>query len=289
MLSPKDLKEVLWERKGVTGMELAWRTHAGKVRKQNEDSIGLVRTKSGTLVAIIADGMGGHQGGEVASRHAVQVIEREIKSLSQGAGIKEIGERMKFAITLANQEIYHMASQKSELRGMGTTVVSAVIGSDQIVIGHVGDSRAYLLHNNGLYQLTEDHSLVNVLRKHGQITEKEAARHPQRNVIARAVGSDKSVEVDQVITPWFPNDTLLLCTDGLTDLVEERHIGTILTSDHTLEEQADRLLAAALAAGGNDNISLILIRQTKGSRRMERPEEKRGDRTDGRKEARGTI
>lgn len=270
-------------------MEMAWRTHTGKVREDNEDSVGLFRTKGGALIAVIADGMGGHQGGEVASRHAVQVIEREIKSLPLGIGLLETGEKMKLAIMTANREVYQMASERNELRGMGTTVVSAVIGHEQLVIGHVGDSRAYLLHDNGLYQLTEDHTLVNLLRKHGQITEKEAAKHPQRNVIARAVGSDKNVEVDQVATPWSPNDTLLLCTDGLTDMVEEGRIGTILTSNLSLEEQADRLLAAALAAGGTDNISLILVRQKEGLRRKEWPEEKRGDRTDGRKEAGGTL
>jgi protein phosphatase len=144
---------------------------------------------------------------------------------------------------------------------MGTTVVGAVIDLKEVVLAHVGDSRAYMLHDGGLYQLTEDHSYVNMLQKHGQITAEEAKNHPQRNMIVRAVGTSDEVEVDLITTPWGEDDILLLCSDGLTTMVSEREIGEVLSlAGETMEEKADRLLQMALDAGGKDNVSLILLK-----------------------------
>jgi protein phosphatase len=159
-----------------------------------------------------------------------------------------------------------MAKQNSKYSGMGTTVIAAIVDEREVVLAHVGDSRAYMLHKNGLYQLTEDHSFVNILQKHGQITPEEAAKHPQRNMIVRAVGTNEEVEVDLINTPWGKDDILLLCSDGLTTMVSERDIGIVLSSaTMTLDEKADKLIKLALDAGGTDNISLILLRHTGGS------------------------
>ncbi|EGK13311.1 Stp1/IreP family PP2C-type Ser/Thr phosphatase [Kroppenstedtia eburnea] len=241
-------------------MEKAWLTHEGRVREHNEDSVGLFQSDHGVPVAVLADGMGGHQAGEVASRTAVQVIRRELSGLTPGTGTEERRERMLKAVTAANREIYELASRNKGYKGMGTTVIAAVPGKDEVTLAHVGDSRAYLLHEDGLYQLTEDHSLVNVLKQHGEITEEEARVHPQRNVIVRSVGTNEEVETDLIVTPWYIGDILLICSDGLCDMVPVDVIGTILTSPLPLREQANRLLESALEAGGKDNISVILIK-----------------------------
>ncbi|MFS8515054.1 MAG: protein phosphatase 2C domain-containing protein, partial [Planifilum fulgidum] len=146
-----------------------------------------------------------------------------------------------------------------------TTVIAAVVSESEVVLAHIGDSRAYILHDGGLYQLTEDHSLVNMLMKHGQITEEEARTHPHRNMIVKALGTNTEVEADIIVTPWEKEDILLICSDGLTGMVEERDIGLVLTSDVSLSEQADKLIRLALDAGGTDNISLILIKNAGGT------------------------
>ncbi|SEN15984.1 Stp1/IreP family PP2C-type Ser/Thr phosphatase [Lihuaxuella thermophila] len=249
-------------------MEMAQRTDIGRVRDLNEDSIGLLQTKSGAVIAIVADGMGGHQAGDVASRTAVDTIEKVLSAESLDASTEEKSDLLLHAVGKANETVYSLASQNSQFQGMGTTVVAAIADENEVVLAHVGDSRAYMLHKGGLYQLTEDHSYVNILRKHGQITAEEARNHPQRNMIVRAVGTNEEVEVDLINTPWGSEDVLLLCSDGLTTMVAEREIGLVLSSTTmTLEEKADRLLRMALDAGGTDNISLILLKHTGRSTR----------------------
>ncbi|MDR6227240.1 Stp1/IreP family PP2C-type Ser/Thr phosphatase [Desmospora profundinema] len=243
-------------------MEKAWLTHRGRVREDNEDSVGLFQSDHGVTVAVLADGMGGHQAGDVASQTAVRVIQEELSSLAPDMDTKERRRRTSDAAMAANAEVFKMASGNKKLKGMGTTLITAVLGRQEIVLAHIGDSRAYLLHEDGLYQLTEDHSLVNVLRQHGEITEEEAKVHPQRNVIVRSLGTNENVEPDMIVTPWYREDILLICSDGLSDLVEVDEIGTILTTPLSLKEQADRLLQCALDAGGTDNISIVLIKHS---------------------------
>jgi protein phosphatase len=243
-------------------MEMAWRSDIGRVRDLNEDSTGLFITSSGVVIAIVADGMGGHQAGDVASREAVKTIERVLCAHPLNVSTDEKSDLLLHAEGKANEKVYTLATENSNFQGMGTTVVAAIVDEREVVLAHVGDSRAYVLHKGGLYQLTEDHSYVNLLRKHGQITAEEARNHPQRNMIVRAVGTNEEVEVDLINTPWGEEDILLLCSDGLTTMVDERDIGLVLTSGMTLEEMADKLIEMALNAGGNDNVSLILIRNS---------------------------
>jgi protein phosphatase len=247
--------------KGVTAMEIAHRTDIGRVRDLNEDSLGVFRAKCGTVVAVVADGMGGHQAGDVASRYTVEIIEKELSRQNLKIPTDDKGDRLLYAVGKANEIIYSMSLKNKQFHGMGTTVLAAVADEKEVVLAHVGDSRAYILHNGGLYQLTEDHSYVNLLRKHGQISAEEAENHPQRNMIIRAVGTAEEIEVDLVNTPWYKDDILLLCTDGLTTMVSEREIGLVLTSPHlTLDEKAEKLIQLALDAGGKDNITLILLK-----------------------------
>ncbi|RAL26122.1 Stp1/IreP family PP2C-type Ser/Thr phosphatase [Thermoflavimicrobium daqui] len=253
--------------KGVAGMEIARRTDIGRVRDLNEDSTGLLQVKAGSIIAVLADGMGGHQAGDVASQKAVEEITNYLQSADLDLATEEKGEQLLLAVGTANNSVYKLASQNSQFKGMGTTVVTAIVDTKEVVLAHVGDSRAYMLHKGGLYQLTEDHSYVNLLKRLKQITEEEARNHPQRNMLVRAVGTNKEVEVDLIDTPWIKDDILLLCSDGLTSMISERDIGIVLSNTSmSIDQKADQLIQMALDAGGKDNISLILIKHTGSSK-----------------------
>ncbi len=250
--------------RGGRKMEIVQRTNVGKVRDHNEDSLGLFRMSDEMVLAVVADGLGGHDAGEVASMEAVKIFEKEAKKISAKLTTEERGNYLSLIIGKANEKVYKLAQAKMKhgknKNGMGTTVVAAVVDPKGIVVAHVGDSRAYLLHNNGLYQMTEDHTFVNLLIKNGQISEEEAYHHPKRNVLTRAVGTAEEVDVDISDNPWKTDDIILLCSDGLTSMIDDRDIGWVLSSTSiSLEEKADRLIELALNAGGTDNISLILL------------------------------
>lgn len=244
-------------------MELAQRTDVGRVRDLNEDSLGSFRAKCGTLVVVVADGMGGHQAGEIASKKTLDVIQEDLSRQYVDVMTDEKSNRLLVSVGKANERVFRMANENEQYKGMGTTVLASIVDEEEVVLAHVGDSRAYMLHKGGLYQLTEDHSYVNLLLRHEQITKEEAKNHPQGNIIMRAVGTSAEVEVDLINTPWKKNDIFLLCSDGLTDMISEREIGLVLTDEKlTLDEKADRLVKLALEAGGKDNISLILLKNT---------------------------
>jgi PPM family protein phosphatase len=243
-------------------MEMVQRTDVGRVRDLNEDSSGLIRTPSGAVIAMIADGMGGHQAGELASRYAVETIEKILLSSSLELTTEQRRELLRTSVAEANQNVYHLAAQNRQMQGMGTTTIAAIVDEQEVVLAHVGDSRAYMLHNDGLYQLTKDHTYIEFLKENGQITEEEAKNHPQRHMILRAVGTNEEVEIDIIHTLWGREDILLFCSDGLTTMVPDREIGLILSSiSLSLPAKADQLLERALDAGGTDNISLILLQQ----------------------------
>jgi PPM family protein phosphatase len=244
-------------------MEMVQRTNIGKVRDLNEDSTSLTQTQSGFVIAIVTDGMGGHQAGDIASRKAVEIIESKLKSCFLDVSTEEKKDLLLKAVGEANEKVYLLAMENAQLKGMGTTAIASIVDDKEIVLAHVGDSRAYVLHKDGLYQLTVDHSYVEFLKKHGQITAEEAETHPQRNMILRAVGTNEEVEVDLINTPWNQENIFLVCSDGLTTMVSEKDIGLVLSSSTmTLDEQADKLIELALDSGGKDNISLILLKHT---------------------------
>lgn len=244
-------------------METVQRSDVGRVREYNEDSTGLFELDSGYTIAIVADGMGGHQAGDVASRKTVECIENGLVDENLSISTEEKKDLLLQIVGKANEKIYRLALENKQFQGMGTTVIASIIDENEVVLAHVGDSRAYMLHRDGLYQLTVDHSYVEFLKEHGQITEEEAKTHPQRNMILRAVGTSEEIEVDLIHTPWQEGDILLLCSDGLTSMVGDREIGLVLASTTMdLNDKADKLIELALDAGGKDNISLILLKQT---------------------------
>jgi serine/threonine protein phosphatase PrpC len=227
-------------------------TDPGKVRKNNEDSLLVGEGRDETLF-VVADGIGGFEAGEVASSIAVEVLKDVEPSGSLEGAIKE-----------ANRRILAAARGDEKLQGMGTTVVAMRFGGTEeepvSQISHVGDSRAYLLRDGELRPVTEDHSLVAELVRSGDLTRAQASDHPQKNLITRALGAEEEVDVDTTVLPVEPGDRLLLCSDGLSDMVPEPGMLEILTSHSEDPEGAARaLVAAALAAGGADNVTVVVV------------------------------
>ena len=227
-------------------------THAGKVRQNNEDAL-LVGGGEDETLFVVADGIGGFEAGEVASSLAVDVL----KDLQPD-------EPFKAAIGEANRRIVAAGRGDEKLSGMGTTVVAIRFGGKQgepvAEVAHVGDSRAYLVRGGDMNPITEDHSLVAELVRSGDLTRDEAAEHPQKNLITRALGADEEVDVDTAIVPIEAGDRILLCSDGLSDMVSETGISEILAQSPDDPERAARaLLSAALDAGGNDNITVVVV------------------------------
>lgn len=228
-------------------MEVSFRSDVGRVRTLNEDSV-LVQNR----LFVIADGMGGHKAGEVASDLAIRTLSAVCQKRA------DLGMLEK-AVMQANGAIALRAQDNEECKGMGTTLTALWLGMRRAFIAHVGDSRAYRLRSGVFTQLTEDHSIVAELVRKEIITPEEAQKHPYRNVITRALGTNPTVEVDTMEFDRRKGDIYLLCSDGLTGMVEDAKILTCLQTME-LEQAADELLKCALEAGGTDNISLILIK-----------------------------
>lgn len=234
-------------------MNIAYITDVGLVREDNEDSH-YVDEELGLL--IVADGIGGHQAGEVASQMAVEIIPLMLKMVLEKKD--QIQKHILEAMYKANEEILAAADDPS-LKGMGTTVVLALCKGDEIYIAHVGDSRAYLVRQNKMEQVTEDHSVVCQLLKAGKITREEARNHHLGHIITQAIGSQSYISPDINSFTWSEGDYLLLCSDGLTDLVEDEKIeGIILMEDGDLDAKCGRLVELAKRQGGKDNITVIL-------------------------------
>jgi protein phosphatase len=229
--------------------ETAAASDTGRQRSANEDSY----YESAPLFAV-ADGMGGAQAGEVASRIAVESFDpSERGEEAPEAFLRSIAER-------ANERIHRLAQADASRSGMGTTLTAALVEGDEISLAHVGDSRAYLLRGGKLRQLTSDHSLVEELRRQGRLTEEQAADHPQRSIITRALGPEADVEVDTMTYRARPDDVFLLCSDGLTTMVKDDLIERVLRDAPNLDEGVRQLVAAANEAGGRDNITAIAFR-----------------------------
>jgi PPM family protein phosphatase len=240
-------------------LKSAHKSDVGLTRNVNEDRAVVKEGIGGLSLAIVADGMGGHQAGDTASQITVEVVQEEVERLCRGPSPADCVDHLREAIRKANALVYETAGKKEYYRGMGTTITAAIADSRQLLIGHIGDSRAYLINHEKAMQLTEDHTLVNELVKSGQITAEEAQTHPRRNVVTRSLGTDAEVEIDITTVPWESGDLLLLCSDGLTNLVDFDEMLLTLRSDTELEEKAERLIERALAAGGSDNITVVLL------------------------------
>jgi PPM family protein phosphatase len=228
----------------------AFRTDTGRQRSENEDSL-FVRAP----IFVVADGMGGAQAGEVASKTAADAFDRDLPDGPPEYFLRE-------TIEAANRRIHELAREDPSRAGMGTTITAAIVDAqkEEVAIGHVGDSRAYRLRRGKLEQLTRDHSLVEEMRRKGQITDAQAEDHPQRSIITRALGPEPEVEVDLQTVPAAPGDVFLLCSDGLTTMVDEGRIASVLASTPSIRDAVRNLVDEANGAGGRDNITALGFR-----------------------------
>ncbi len=233
----------------------------GKVRQVNEDRAWSGQLADGWTAVIVADGMGGHRAGDVASELAVGTLADALQFWPSAPRPEEGVLLLQEMIGKANKAVFETASLNEKYHNMGTTLAVAVLGSQGGWIGHVGDSRIYRLRGGGFEQLTDDHTVINELSKAGQLSPEEAARHPLRHAVTRSVGTDRDVKADVRAIDWQPGDRLLLCSDGLSGLVEPEKLKAVLEgrSGETLDEIADRLVEMALEAGGDDNVTVVLV------------------------------
>ncbi len=228
----------------------AFRTDTGRQRNANEDSL-FTRAP----VFVVADGMGGAQAGEVASKAAAEAFAGELASAPPERVLRE-------TIEGANRSIHQHARNDPGLAGMGTTITAAIVDpeAEEVAIGHVGDSRAYRLRDGKLERLTRDHSLVEEMRRKGQLTEAQAEDHPQRSIITRALGPEPEVEVDLQTVPAQAGDVFLICSDGLTTMLDDDHIARLLSRASTMQTAVRALVDEANRAGGRDNITVVAFR-----------------------------
>jgi protein phosphatase len=234
----------------------AGRTDVGIIRSGNEDSFLMVPERG---IFVVADGMGGHAAGEVASDMAVRAIARELGSL-RGLGDDEVAERMRTAIVAANASIFQRTLTEHDKRGMGTTVTALVLFNGRFLIGQVGDSRAYLLRDGKLAQVTKDHSYVQEQVDAGYLTPEQARTHPYSNVITRCVGANADVAPDIYVGAAKQRDLFLLASDGLTGMLEDYELEQIMQSERMPQANVDALIDEANRHGGLDNITAILVR-----------------------------
>ena len=238
-------------------MKTASLSDKGKRRQLNQDVVYSSELPVGNLpnLFIIADGMGGHKAGDFASRFAVDTICREVEH-SAGRSPEEI---LQSAINVANTGIFELSNDNRDLEGMGTTVVAAVVYGDCLKVGNVGDSRLYIVNGKNIRQITTDHSLVEEMIRMGGLDRESARTHPNKNIITRAVGVTSAVAADFYEVRLQEGDIILLCSDGLSNMLEDEEIRMIVNAQRDIMEKAEALVRAANQNGGRDNISLILI------------------------------
>ena len=239
-------------------------TDPGCVREQNQDSYQIEQLDKHTVLCVICDGMGGAKSGNVASSLAVDVFTQEIKqSWHPDMDAERLDQMLSGAVKLANFTVYDQAQQFEEFNGMGTTLVAVLIQGKQATFVNVGDSRAYCVDKNGIVQVTTDHSLVQLMVARGELTREQARRYPGKNLITRAVGTREAVSGDICTLPWREGDRLLLCSDGLYSMVEERELCEILAEDHIPAHTVHVLISAANTHGGEDNVTALVVENKK--------------------------
>ncbi len=244
-------------------MQTFYLTDAGKVRSHNEDNVTIINNNKNEYILAVADGMGGHKAGEVASRIAIDNLTESFYSLDTLGDKNNAIEWLRNVVTVINKKIFEYTDNNPDSKGMGTTLVVAIKTDDYILYGNIGDSSGYAFKNDKLYKVTKDHTLVNLLVATGELTAEEAKYHPRKNVLMRALGANDPIEID-----IFDVDTsvkgLFLCSDGLTNMLTEEQIEKILTSDMSIEDMVTKLVRKANSRGGTDNITIAYLRKESG-------------------------
>lgn len=240
-------------------MKTAYLSDKGKVRSINEDGVGVFPLQNNGILAVIADGMGGHNAGEVASAMTINYLSDVVENIPESMTPREAEEWMLEHLKAINVGIFEKAKTEPDCNGMGTTIVAALCYESFTTIAHVGDSRCYKFNQNGVTMLTEDHTLVNELVKNGQITREDAIHHPRKNILSRAIGTEESVEIEIHTREWEEGELLLLCSDGLSNKVMLEEQSTLLEHYSNLDNVAQALVTIANENGGEDNITLALV------------------------------
>lgn len=238
-------------------MKVAYQTDIGHQRKENQDRVAKFTAPDGTLLVVVTDGIGGSRSGDVAAQITVDHLGRQFQAASPNSSLEAIRWFAR-EVQLINDEILQKSTENPKYQGMGTTLVAAIIFDQAMVVANIGDSRGYVLHYNLLTQVTIDHSLVNELVKHGDITEEEARNYPQNNIITRAIGvsADARIEVNRF--DLGAGDQILLCSDGLSKMITREQMMGVLESDLSLTEKCSQLIKMANEAGGPDNITVLI-------------------------------
>jgi len=240
-------------------MEYAYLTDPGKVRDHNEDSVIVVKNKMDEVLLAVADGMGGHRGGEIASSIAISHIGKRFQDTSSVGTKEDAISFIKEIVSEANVLLYKYTSEHEESVGMGTTIVLAIKTKDFLLFGNIGDSSGYVLKNDKLNKITIDHTLVSLLVQSGELTEEEAKDHPRKNVLMKALGATSTIEMD-IFDVETDIEGVLLCSDGLTNMLDEEQITKVLLdSDITLDERLKKLVTKCNNRGGTDNISIAYL------------------------------
>ena len=240
-------------------MEAHYQTDPGKVRSHNEDSVTIVKNLSGDYLLLVADGMGGHKAGEVASSVAVTTIGSRFQSLSSLGSKRDAITWLKEIIEEVNTTIIKYAEEHVNATGLGTTLVCAVLTKDYLIFANVGDSSGFVFKSGKLYKVTKDHTLVNILVESGELRPEEAENHPQKNVLMKALGAAPKIEPD-IFDVETTVDGILLCSDGLTNMVSKEQIERVLNDKELdINEKIDKLILKSNLRGGNDNISVAFL------------------------------
>ncbi len=235
------------------------RTDVGLRRHENQDTFA-IETVGESLIAVVCDGMGGVEGGQVASSLAVETFMREIRALlREDMTAQQLRELSSYCVAQANRAVHQRSVDDPACHGMGTTLVSAVVTARAAVVCNIGDSRAYLIRGGGIARITHDHSVVQTLVESGNITPEEARTHPNRNLITRALGPEESARCDAFEVPFSRGDRLLLCTDGLVVTARDTEICRAVCTGRNEENSLERLIALAKAQGAPDNVTAVLV------------------------------
>ncbi len=242
-------------------MEYAYLTDQGKVRSHNEDSVTIVVNKNNEYLLAVADGMGGHRGGEIASSIAISYIGHRFVEMGSIGNKEDAINWMKDIVSEANLQIYKYTNENIESAGMGTTLVMALLTKEFLLIGNIGDSSGYVIKDSKLHKITTDHTLVELLVKSGKLTAEEAKNHPRKNVLMRALGANTKVEMD-VFDVETDIEGILLCSDGLTNMLSDEQITKVLNEGLKIDEKVQKLIYKSNNRGGTDNISIAYLNRS---------------------------
>ena len=239
-------------------MKSFYLTDAGKVRSHNEDSVIIVRNQNDDYLLAVADGMGGHRCGEVASSIAISYLGKHFQETFRNMNKEDAVEWIRQSVKEINRLIFNHAEEHPESKGMGTTLVLAISTNDYVLFGNIGDSSGFAMKDNHIHKITYDHTLVNLLVTAGELTEEQAKDHPKRNVLMKALGANDPVEIDRFDCDIEVSD-ILLCSDGLTNMLDQESIERVLLSDYSVEDKVIRLIKKAINRGGTDNVSVAYL------------------------------